>query len=74
MKKKLVLWMLVTAVWILNSSAAVAQEKATPKFEHVHALVMDAEARSLLLGAHIGLFRSEDGGRRWKKVAVSEKH
>jgi len=43
-------------------------------FEHVHALVMDAEGRILFLGAHTGLFRSEDGGRSWQKVALSSKH
>jgi len=44
-----------------------------PEFEHVHALVMDAEGRSLFMGAHTGLFRSEDGGRSWKKVMLSVK-
>ena len=43
-------------------------------FEHVHALAMDAEGKSLFLGAHTGLFRSEDGGRSWRKVALSAKH
>ena len=52
-----------------------AQEHApkgpAPDFEHVHALALDAEARSLWLGAHTGLFRSEDGGRSWQKVALA---
>ena len=39
-------------------------------FEHVHALALDAEGRSLWLGAHTGLFRSEDGGRTWRKVPL----
>ncbi len=43
-------------------------------FEHVHALAMDAEGKSLFLGAHTGLFRSNDGGRSWQKVALSAKH
>jgi len=43
-------------------------------FEHVHALAMDAEGKSLFLGAHTGLFRSADGGRSWRKVALSAKH
>jgi photosystem II stability/assembly factor-like uncharacterized protein len=43
-------------------------------FEHVHALAMDAKGRSLFLGAHTGLFRSEDGGRSWQKVTLSAKH
>ncbi len=48
--------------------------KANAVFEHVHALTMDAEGRSLLLGAHTGVFKSEDGGRSWQKVALSPKH
>ena len=43
-------------------------------FEHVHALAMDAEGRNLFLGAHTGLFRSEDGGRSWRKVALPVNH
>ncbi|MBI3625067.1 MAG: hypothetical protein HY215_02800 [Candidatus Rokubacteria bacterium] len=43
-------------------------------FEHVHALAMDAEGKSLFLGAHTGLFRSADGGRSWRKVTLSAKH
>ncbi len=43
-------------------------------FEHVHALAFDAAARSLWLGAHAGLFRSEDGGRTWTKVTLPVKH
>jgi len=43
-------------------------------FEHVHALGMTADGRQLLLGAHTGLFRSEDGGRSWQPVALSAQH
>jgi photosystem II stability/assembly factor-like uncharacterized protein len=74
MRKRFVLWMLVAAVWILTSTEVMAQQKTAPVFEHVHVLAMDTEARSLFLGAHTGLFRSEDGGRTWKRVALSEKH
>lgn len=42
-------------------------------FEHVDALAMDAEEQTLFLGTHTGLFRSNDGGRTWKKVSVSAK-
>ncbi len=42
-------------------------------FEHIHALAVDAEGRSLWLGAHTGLFRSEDSGRSWQKVALPAK-
>jgi photosystem II stability/assembly factor-like uncharacterized protein len=44
------------------------------QFEHVHALAIDAEGRSLLLGTHTGLFRSEDGGKSWQGVALSGTH
>jgi photosystem II stability/assembly factor-like uncharacterized protein len=57
--------------------APAAQEhgpKGTGRFEHVHALAVDGEGRSLWLGAHTGLFRSEDGGRSWQKVTLSAKH
>ena len=43
-------------------------------FEHVHALAMDASGQTLFLGAHTGLFRSDDGGRRWGPVALPAKH
>src|SRR3989304_2624255 len=48
--------------------------QAKRAFEHVHALAMDAEGRSLYLGAHTGLFRSEDGGRSWERMALPSKH
>ncbi len=51
-----------------------AGAKGSEGFEHVHALTMDAEGRSLFLGAHTGLFRSADGGRSWRKVTLSAKH
>ncbi len=56
---------------------AIAHEdpkKGSEDFEHVHALAIDAEGRTLFLGAHTGLFRSEDGGRSWQKVTLSGKH
>lgn len=49
-------------------------KKGGEGFEHVHALAMDAEGRSLFLGAHTGLYRSGDGGRSWQKVVFSAKH
>jgi len=45
-----------------------------PSFEHVHALAATADGRTLFLGAHSGLFRSEDAGRSWQPVALSSKH
>ena len=52
------------------SDAAEAGHHGATTFEHVHALTFDAAARSLWLGAHAGLFRSEDGGHTWTKVAL----
>lgn len=46
----------------------------TPVFEHVHALAVDAEGRALWLGAHTGLFHSEDGGRSWRMVGLPGPH
>lgn len=65
---------MVTVIWILNSTVVMAQQKKTPVFEHVHALAIDTEGRYLFLGAHTGLFRSEDGGRSWKKVELPAKY
>ncbi len=80
MKKRPYLWMLMAVAWMLNagevaSLAAQGDHKMGGEgFEHIHALAMDAEGRTLFLGAHTGLFRSEDGGRSWKKVALPAKH
>ena len=48
--------------------------KSAQIFEHVHSLAMDSGGQTLFLGAHAGLFRSDDRGRSWKKVPVSIKH
>jgi photosystem II stability/assembly factor-like uncharacterized protein len=83
MKRKFYLVVLIGAVWILKGGVAgalplwaaeVDHKKASAAFEHVHALAMDADARALLLGAHTGLFRGDDGGRSWKKVALPAKN
>jgi len=58
---------------VVGAGPAVSAGEKSP-FEHVHALAMDAEGRTLFLGAHTGLFRSEDGGRTWQKVALAAKH
>ena len=47
---------------------------AKTSFEHVHALAMDAQGRALYLGAHTGLYRSEDRGQTWQPVTLSGKH
>ena len=57
------------------SLAAQGSAKAgRPAFEHVHALAMDAAGQTLFVGAHAGLFKSEDGGRTWTNVALPAKH
>jgi photosystem II stability/assembly factor-like uncharacterized protein len=65
--------LLVAAFWAANPLGTVAQQKNSPGFEHVHSLAMDSGGQTLFLGAHTGLFRSEDGGRTWKKVGVAAK-
>jgi photosystem II stability/assembly factor-like uncharacterized protein len=70
---------LALALFSLPVGPAVAAQEHTAmpgsnRFEHVHALAMDAEGRVLWLGAHTGLFRSEDRGRSWQKIPVSAKH
>jgi photosystem II stability/assembly factor-like uncharacterized protein len=47
---------------------------ANAAFEHVHALAMDAASQIVFLGAHTGLFKSENGGRTWKNVDLPGKH
>jgi photosystem II stability/assembly factor-like uncharacterized protein len=63
---------LALALFLILPGLAIAGSLATtkPAFKHVHALAFDAAGRTLWLGAHTGLYRSEDGGRTWAKVAV----
>jgi photosystem II stability/assembly factor-like uncharacterized protein len=58
-------------------ASLLAQEhgpKGSGRFEHIHALAVDREGRRLLLGAHTGLFGSEDGGKSWQPVVLSTTH
>lgn len=63
---------LVLLSMLLSPALAAAQKPAVakPVFEHVHALAFDAGGRALWLGAHTGLFRTEDGGRTWTKIPL----
>jgi photosystem II stability/assembly factor-like uncharacterized protein len=62
----------VLALVLLAASPAVLTAgPADPSFEHVHALAFDAAGRTLWLGAHTGLYRSEDGGKTWTKAALA---
>jgi len=75
MTRRLTIIAAVAAVVAAYSSARAEEIHQGPEaFEHVHALAFDAAARSLWLGAHAGLFRSEDGGRTWTKVTLPVKH
>jgi photosystem II stability/assembly factor-like uncharacterized protein len=74
---------LLVAVALLTGGghlAAAGQDHAATgdggRFMHVHALALDAEGRVLWLGAHTGLFRSEDGGRSWQRAPLraAEEH
>ncbi len=63
---------LALAVVLLTAPAAASAEPLTsqPAFEHVHSLALDAAGRTLWLGAHTGLYRSEDNGRTWAKASL----
>lgn len=59
---------------LFSAVTVVAPADAAPEFEHVHALAFDSAARTLWLGAHTGLYRSEDGGRTWTKATLLSAH
>lgn len=68
--------LLVALTAVAVSPSPVRAQGHPPKgsgslLEHVHALAVDAGGRGLWLGAHTGLFRSEDGGRSWQQVALA---
>jgi hypothetical protein len=63
----------MAAVWLVAPIYLAAQPRK-PSFQHIHALALDTSGQPLFLGAHTGLFRSDDGGRSWTQVPVSAKH
>ena len=65
MKKTIGLWILALGIGITSPTGILAQPQMKSLFEHVHALAMDPEGQTLLLGAHTGLFQSDDGGSTW---------
>ena len=78
--KKLYPWMLVGLVWLFSGSELVSfaaeldHKMGGEGFEHVHALAMVASGKPIFLGAHTGLFKSEDDGHSWHKVVLSPKY
>jgi hypothetical protein len=60
----------VTLALTTVGGSAATPGAARPEFEHVHALAFEAAARTLWLGAHTGLYRSDDGGRTWAMVGL----
>lgn len=65
---------LVTMIGSMSVAVAESPAPGGRAFEHVHALALDAEGRVLWLGAHTGLFRSDDGGRSWRRVVLPSTH
>src|SRR6266581_1883881 len=63
---------LALASVLLAPPLGTAGERAAgpPVFEHVHSLAFDASGNALWLAAHTGLYRSEDTGRTWTKIAL----
>ena len=60
---------LVTLGRALLLAAEGETKKAGQGADYIRTLAMDAEARTMFLGIHFGLFRSFDGGRSWKMVS-----
>ena len=60
----------LSAATLTVAAAAEGSPDGAQVFDHVHALAFDPEGRALWLGAHTGLFRSEDGGLTWTKIEL----
>ena len=57
----------LSAATLTVAAAAGGAPGGAQVFDHIHALAFDPEGRTLWLGAHTGLFTSEDGGLTWTK-------
>ena len=69
-ERRISLLLLVVVLFVAPTPASAQPGASQPTFEHVHALAFDAAGRTLWLGAHTGLYRSEDGGRTWAKASL----
>ncbi len=71
---------LVATLMLLASGLRIMLEasedprKSGRGFEFFHALAIDAGGQTLFLGAHFGLFRSDDEGKIWKSVPLTAEH
>jgi len=65
--------LLLSAATQEKNQMNMSDKKNGGSFEHVHALAMDVAGKAIFLGTHVGLFRSDDGGRSWQKVLLSAK-
>ncbi|HVQ76202.1 MAG TPA: YCF48-related protein [Candidatus Binatia bacterium] len=71
---RMLIWGLVAVRAVLSPAVGPALGAEKPSFEHVHALAFIADGQQLFLGAHTGLFRSQDGGRSWQAVSLPTTH
>lgn len=51
--------------------AVVSEAAQDAPVELLHPIAIDAEGRTLFLGTHLGLFRSDDGGYLWRRVRLA---
>jgi photosystem II stability/assembly factor-like uncharacterized protein len=73
-RHRLIVTTAAVLVALLTAAAGRSAQTGAETFEHVHVLAFDAGGRALWLGAHTGLFRSEDRGRTWVKVVLPAQH
>lgn len=52
--------------------AVVSEAARDAPVELLHSIAIDAEGRTLFLGTHFGLFRSDDGGNLWRRVRLAQ--